>query len=1154
MIGSKSLILSAIILILFFSYLSAVPPSPEVEQRLKDEGRFDHYLQVMAEAHRKGFDVPRPIDGKQPRSLIQSGPTVYKVLVILIDFPNEPYTDGVAVGTPAKFDSILFSDNKLNPTGSMKEYYIENSYGNYIMQGTIVGWYQAEHDAEYYTNFCDGSDGFGDYPYNAQRLVEEALAAADADVNYADFDNDGDGYVDGIFIVHAGAGTEVSGNDCDIWSHMGGVWDITYDGVQISNYSMEPEEYSTSGISPIGVFCHEYGHVLGAPDFYDYDHSSAGAGYWSVMARGSYNGNSRVPAHFDPLCKQMIGFVDPIRVTTNLEDVAIPAAEFDPAIYRLWANGSVTFQYFLVENRQKIGFDAFLPGEGILIWHVNELAWGADDEWYPQIMLEQADGRFDLQYYNNNGDVTDPYLAETGYTHFDDKTTPSSRDINNVVTKVAVWDVSASDSIMYANLDINWSHPYYVFDSTGFIDDNSDGFFDPGETIRFYFAVHNDWLAASNVTVSLTSNDPDVVFTNPSVFFSSIPGEGGSANNFSNPIEFICPSLDDPVFDSFFVNIDSDGGKFHTELGFEIVLGHVRVLLVDDDRGDNVQNIYLDDLYERKMASHVWEKATAGSPSASELAKYVGVIWFTGDSALDYLQASDISAMQQYLDGGGHLFLTGQGLAKELRNEDSVFMRDYLHARYDTNFFHIEHIGVEGSYLGEGIRVRYFSGGNQAITQSQEIIPVNGAIPEFRFNKTGGRYSAISYSGDYKVLFFSWGYEGLLNTSTTSVYMNRDSLLINILLFLDAWANPPCIDSDSDGYSDVISTSCPLDNCPYIYNPDQTDTDGDGIGDVCDNCPTISNLDQADSDNDGIGDSCDVCTDTDGDGYGNPGFPKNQCATDNCPSVSNPDQADSDGDGLGNLCDNCPNTGNPSQIDSDSDGLGDECDNCYDTDHDGYGNPGHPENQCAVDNCPDIANPAQADADGDGVGNACDNCPVVINPEQTDADGDGIGDLCDNCPAIANSLQTDGDGDGIGDACDVCYDTDHDGYGNPGHSGNSCPNDNCPNIANPDQADSDGDGYGNLCDNCPSIANPGQEDIDGDGIGNLCDVYCGDANADNKYNLMDVSYIINFLYRHGPAITPVARGDCNASGTINLIDVSYLIDFLYRGGPHPICN
>ena len=116
-------------------------------------------------------------------------------------------------------------------------------------------------------------------------------------------------------------------------------------------------------------------------------------------------------------------------------------------------------------------------------------------------------------------------------------------------------------------------------------------------------------------------------------------------------------------------------------------------------------------------------------------------------------------------------------------------------------------------------------------------------------------------------------------------------------------------DGDGDGIAD------PLDNCPTIANPSQTDTDADGSGDVCDNCPTVSNPNQSDVDGDGIGDLCDNCTDTDGDGFGNPGFMANTCPVDNCPNVSNPSQTDSDLDGVGDACDFCGNADGSNAID-----------------------------------------------------------------------------------------------------------------------------------------------------------------------------------------------------------------------------------------------
>ncbi|MEM7248192.1 MAG: thrombospondin type 3 repeat-containing protein [Acidobacteriota bacterium] len=241
------------------------------------------------------------------------------------------------------------------------------------------------------------------------------------------------------------------------------------------------------------------------------------------------------------------------------------------------------------------------------------------------------------------------------------------------------------------------------------------------------------------------------------------------------------------------------------------------------------------------------------------------------------------------------------------------------------------------------------------------------------------------------------------------------------------------------------------DNCPGIEN-DQSDSDSDGLGDACDNCPSDSNADQLDTDEDGLGDACDDCTDTDGDGYGDPGHPDDTCEPDRCPEIPSATNADEDDDGLGDPCDNCPSVANDDQSDLDTDGIGDAC-----------------------DPCPALRG-GFVDMDGDGVGDACDVCPELAD-DQSDGDDDGIGDACDDCNS-PNPSQADCDGDGLVDACE------------PGDSdGDGLPNDldGCPCTADPDQADLDADGLGDACDNCPRIANPRQSDHDADGAGDACD-------------------------------------------------------------------
>ena len=286
-------------------------------------------------------------------------------------------------------------------------------------------------------------------------------------MDYSEYDNDGDGYVDALFIIHSGTGAEYSGSTQDIWSHK---W-VTYsvlnlDGVHLWEYTMEPEFWSSAGDMTLGVFCHELGHMLfDLPDLYDTDDDSEGLGNWSLMAGGSWNGPNGLggsPAFPDAYSHIRMGYVTPMVVDTNSINISIPAKESSATVYKLWKYAQSGAQYFLVENRQQTGYDSYLPGNGLLIYHVETASGNQNNQWYPGhtsyghylVALEQADGDYDLEQNLNRGDSGDPYPGSTDNRIFDENSVPDSKDYNGNTTFVEVINISNSSSNMTATLKV----------------------------------------------------------------------------------------------------------------------------------------------------------------------------------------------------------------------------------------------------------------------------------------------------------------------------------------------------------------------------------------------------------------------------------------------------------------------------------------------------------------------------------------------------------------------------------------------------------------------------------------------------------------------------------------------------------------------------
>lgn len=436
---------------------TAMPPHPDLIAGMK-QGRIEipYYLLHKAALRASGVDAGSKSGPSSDRVYAKSQISGnYKILTLLVDF-----SDNTATVVPADFDTLIYVD----VNGSVNNFYRENSYNNLSIVSPVfpssLGWYRAPQTYAYYVN---GVNGLGSHPQNAQGLVEDLVDLADPYVNFAQFDNDGDQIVDGLIVVHAGPGAEFTGNNNDIWSHQ---WSITpryVDNVWVSTYSINPEYWSVPGDITLGVYSHELGHVLGLPDLYDTDYTSRGVGNWSLMAGGSWNGvNGSSPSHFDAWSRIFLGFASPIVQTYDQNGVSIPRVETSPTIFKLWTAGFPGSEYFLVENRQKTGYDSYLPSDGLLIWHIDENREDNNSEWWPgsglsghyKVALEQADNLWDLEQDTDGGDLGDPHPGITANRNFSGSSSPSSDSYAGTGTLVSVVNISNSGAVMTADLAV----------------------------------------------------------------------------------------------------------------------------------------------------------------------------------------------------------------------------------------------------------------------------------------------------------------------------------------------------------------------------------------------------------------------------------------------------------------------------------------------------------------------------------------------------------------------------------------------------------------------------------------------------------------------------------------------------------------------------
>lgn len=357
-------------------------------------------------------------------------------LVILAQYQDVKFTDS------SLFDEMLNEEgfNKYSGTGSARDYFIDASDGQFTPQFDVYGPVTLPENMAYYGgNNSSGSDS------NAARMIYDACKALDGEINFKDYDLDGDGYVDNVFLFYAGYGEASYGPDDSVWPHQWSLsaagLSLTLDGVRINKYACANELEKDSRGNPIpdgvGTFIHEFSHVLGLPDLY----VTQGDGYWtpgiwSVLDQGPYNNNGRTPPTYSVYERYSMGWIEP-RVLSGRATV-----ELQPIIT---ANEACIIptdkdnEFFLLENRQQTGWDKYIPGHGMLIWHVdyNKTVWSRNTvnnlASHNYVDIEEACGTTYSPY--NFSSTSAYYNALAGYafpgtkkvTSFTDDTNPSMK-------------------------------------------------------------------------------------------------------------------------------------------------------------------------------------------------------------------------------------------------------------------------------------------------------------------------------------------------------------------------------------------------------------------------------------------------------------------------------------------------------------------------------------------------------------------------------------------------------------------------------------------------------------------------------------------------------------------------------------------------------
>lgn len=452
-----------------------------------------------------------------------------KAIVILAQYTDKKFTADNSLDLYKKaINGINYKDGDFR--GSVRDYFRAQSNGQFDIDFDVVGVCPLKYPYSHY-----GKNVGDDEPYTYEMIVEACQWAHNNGTDFSKYDWNGDGKVDQVYVIYAGLGQADGGAVNTVWPHMfylsayeGTEYygkGLTLDGVTIDTYACGPELQGDGRNNGVGTFCHEFSHCMGFPDLYDYNSSWFGMGYFDLMDSGSYNGDGYLPAGYSAAEKSDCGWIElkdmtNITETVNVTDMAPQTQNGDAYIIKNKGNEN---EYFVVEYRAKDGWDAEIPGEGIMITHID---------------FDQ-----DIWDYNTANTKGNYYKGDKLYTNNHMRWT--IKHANNTTATSYLKQIDALYPYNSNNKLTRTSKP-----TSSLYNTNSDG------TNFMHVDITNMAVDEDNAVASLSfvpykkddTNDKPVVPEGDYLFKETFDGnnsEGGNDNKWNN-----ITSVADPVFDN----------------------------------------------------------------------------------------------------------------------------------------------------------------------------------------------------------------------------------------------------------------------------------------------------------------------------------------------------------------------------------------------------------------------------------------------------------------------------------------------------------------------------------------------------------------------------------------------------------------------------